>query len=402
MSKGLQRIPEAILAVLEKDKYRKWTQSDLAKEASALNGYVTIRNEHCIVMLVGGGVIAGRVLRSGKCIDIQWKEPASDSPVDPLEIVTLKEQLQKANELLALPKSGDRIVEVVLKDHEGSVVNSLKGLFHNQFEKMCQLAAARMNIFAYGPTGCGKTYTCSQLAKAFDLPFYFISCTAGMSEGQLGGRLNPSVPDAVALMVQYKEFVKQKIDPQAAATLASSMTNGFSYVVSEFVKAYENGGVFLLDEIDAADSNVLLLINAALANGHMAVPNRPSQPYANRHKDFICIAAANTVGTGSDRLYSGRNRLDASTLDRFQIGKIFMDYDTTVEQILCPDPVLYNHLSTYRKRIRENNLERAMSTRFMQDAFKMKSTCNWTHAQIDEAFFSGWKESEMKKVKGAY
>lgn len=37
---------------------------------------------------------------------------------------------------------------------------------------------------------------------------------------------------------------------------------------------YEEGGVFLLDEVDAADANVLLVINQALANGHLPVPNR--------------------------------------------------------------------------------------------------------------------------------
>jgi hypothetical protein len=36
-----------------------------------------------------------------------------------------------------------------------------------------------------------------------------------------------------------------------------------------------------------------------------------------RHKDFICIAAANTFGMGANRVYVGRNQLDAATLDRF-------------------------------------------------------------------------------------
>jgi len=404
MARGMAKVSEAILSVLGTDKLKKWNQLDLAKEAAKYSGYAFGRNELAVTILVGSGRITGRILRNGKASDIQWKElfVPDGKTIDPAEVASLKEQLQQAKEQLAEPKSGDRIVEVILKDAKGVQLSSMKGLFHSQFENLISLASARMNIFVYGPTGCGKSYTCGQLAESLGLPFYFISCTAGMSEGQLGGRLNPSVPDAALLIAQYKELIKQKIDPGAAATLASATTNGFSYVISEFVKAYENGGVFLLDEIDAADSNVLLLINAALANGHMAVPNRPNTPYAKRHKDFICVAAANTVGTGSDRLYSGRNRLDASTLDRFQIGKIFMDYDPTVEKILCPDTVLYNHLALYRKRVRDNNLERAVSTRFMQDAFKMKSQCGWSLSQIDESFFSGWKESEVKKVKGEW
>jgi hypothetical protein len=40
---------------------------------------------------------------------------------------------------------------------------------------------------------------------------------------------------------------------------------------------------------------------------------------------FVCIAAANTFGTGADRQYVGRNQLDESTLDRFRIGQIELD-----------------------------------------------------------------------------
>ena len=263
----------------------------------------------------------------------------------------------------------DKVVQVQLLEGD-KVVSSFEDLFHASFEAILQLAEARMNVFIYGPTGCGKSHICSQVAKALGLPFYFISCTAGMSEGIMGGRLLPT-GDA----------------------------GKFEYTVSEFVKAYENGGVFLLDEIDAADPNVLLLINAALANGKMSVPNRTEKPYAIRHKDFICVAAANTVGTGADRLYSGRNKLDAATLDRFQIGKVFMDYSADVEVQLCPDDELRSNLLKYRKAINENRLERAMSTRFMRDAYKMKTDFGWDQTQIDLAFFSGWREDEVAKVK---
>ena len=81
-----------------------------------------------------------------------------------------------------------------------------------------------------------------------------------------------------------------------------------------------NGGVFLFDEIDAADANVLLVVNSALANGRMSVPSRHDQPVAKKHSEFVCIAAANTFGRGADRVYVGRNELDEATLDRFRIG----------------------------------------------------------------------------------
>ena len=280
------------------------------------------------------------------------------------------EELESLVSKMADAKPVDRVIAVeTLKD--GKPVSRFEDLFHARFEQILQLAEARMNIFIYGPTGCGKSHICEQVAKALGLSFSFVSCTAGMSEGVLGGRLLPTGDGGQ-----------------------------FEYTISEFIKAYENGGVFLLDEIDAADPNVLLLINAALANGRVAVPNRPEKPYAERHEDFICVAAANTVGTGADRLYSGRNKLDAATLDRFQIGKVNMTYSDEVEEQLCPDEVLRSTLLRYRRAINANRLERAMSTRFMKDAFKMKSEFGWSQSQIDTAFFSGWREDEINKVQG--
>ena len=60
------------------------------------------------------------------------------------------------------------------------------------------------------------------LALSLALPFGFVSCTAGMSEGQITGRLLPT-----------------------------GKGGQFEYVQSEFVHCYENGGIFLLDEMDA-------------------------------------------------------------------------------------------------------------------------------------------------------
>ena len=81
------------------------------------------------------------------------------------------------------------------------------------------------------------------------------------------------------------------------------------------MRCYEHGGVFLLDEIDACDSNTLLAINLAIANGYCNVPNRHGNPVAHRHPNFIVIATANTLGRGATRSYAGRNQLDEASLE---------------------------------------------------------------------------------------
>jgi MoxR-like ATPase len=76
------------------------------------------------------------------------------------------------------------------------------------------------------------------------------------------------------------------------------------YISTEFREAFEKGGLFLFDEIDASYPQAVLAFNAALANDYMDFPDKRIL----RHKDFYCIAAANTFGQGADRQYIGRNQ----------------------------------------------------------------------------------------------
>lgn len=96
-------------------------------------------------------------------------------------------------------------------------------------------------------------------------------------------------------------------------------------VRTQFREAYENGGVFLLDEVDASDPDALTASNSALSNGMAAFPDA----LVRKHEDFVAIAAGNTFGSGADRQYVGRNQLDAATLDRFTVFEV--DYDEMLE-----------------------------------------------------------------------
>lgn len=247
----------------------------------------------------------------------------------------------------------------------------VKGHRHPAFAKVLQLAKARKNILLPGPAGCGKTHLAEQVAEVMGLPFGMISCSGGMSEGQLTGRLLP-----------VGEGGK------------------FEYVTSEFVRCYENGGVFLADELDAADPNVMIVLNSALANGKLSLPNRTDNPVAIRHPDFVIIAAANTFGRGCDRLYVGRSQLDESTLDRFRIGTVPMDYDAKIEAVLCPDGDLRNQLLKIRKAVMDARMQRIVSTRFLRDAYEM-TVEGWSRKDVLDALFSGWSSEELRKVNEA-
>lgn len=240
----------------------------------------------------------------------------------------------------------------------------MKGILHEEFDKILQLAVQRKNIMLVGPAGCGKTHLAGQLADALKLPYSSQSVTEGMSESMLSGWLLP-VSDG----------------------------GKFTYVPSEFVRIYETGGVFLLDEMDAADPNVLVFINQALANESFVLPQRHENPVIKKHKDFVCVAACNTFGSGGTALYTGRNSLDAATLDRFRCGVISMDYSAEIESKLVDPEVLAWGLKI-RKSIKDNKLIKVMSTRFLRDATDMKKAQGWTMDQIQKAYFSDWTKEE--------
>lgn len=186
------------------------------------------------------------------------------------------------------------------------VEREIEGRAHRLFEPLLRICKARNrnghapNVLLVGPAGCGKSYAAKQVAKALDVPYGFISLSAGISESHLIGRYIPS-----------------------------GENGKFEYQEAPFVTFYREGGVFCLDELDAADENVLLVVNGALANGQMRLPDGTS---VDRHPDFICIGCANTFGNGADRQYVGRNQLDSATLDRFVAARLVFDYDLELER----------------------------------------------------------------------
>ena len=235
------------------------------------------------------------------------------------------------------------------------------------FEQMAELAIARENILLVGPSGCGKTHVSAMLARSLSLPFGAQSLSEGVTESQFFGWMLPTEQ------------------------------GGMAYHDSLFVNLYENGGVFLLDEFDNADPNLLSALNQALANGELYIPQRLQGQRIKKHPDFICVASANTLGHGGDEMYI-RNRLDAATLDRFAIGTLVIDYDTNLEQRLV-SPEVFTWGMHIRSAIREHNLQRLMTTRTMVGMQKMADRAGWDCEDWNKKYFATWTEDEKRLVQ---
>ncbi len=290
----------------------------------------------------------------------------------------LERQRRDAEEAIEVAKT-KRLVEIQVADLPKV---KLKDPPHPKLERVLKLLTARdrkgfrLPVMLIGPAGAGKTYLAEQVAKILKLEFSATSCSAGMSEGQLLGRLLPT-----------------------------GKGGQFEYSETPFINAVENGGLHLLSEGDAADANTLLVLNTLIANGYCQVPNRIDNPVAYRHKDFAIMVDANTFGTGADRQYVGRNQLDEAFLDRFRIGQVTMDYAPEIEQFLCPDDDLRERIQHYRNNILKappgSRIRRIISTRFLEQAYAAKHSVDpgLTDEEIDEALFGGWSLEEQTKVK---
>lgn len=167
----------------------------------------------------------------------------------------------------------------------------LTGTRHMRFEQLLKTVSLGLAAMLVGPAGSGKTFASEQVAEALDLSFYAISVGSQTSKSDIIGYMN---------------------------------ANG-DYIRTQFRDAYEHGGVFLMDEIDAGNANVLVLLNSALAGSQAAFPDK----MVTKHENFRFVATANTYGTGANRQYVGRNQIDAATLDRFV--SITWPVDTALE-----------------------------------------------------------------------
>lgn len=164
---------------------------------------------------------------------------------------------------------------------------------HEKYETIKQCLECNIPVYLAGPAGSGKNHTVEQICKALGWEFYFSN----------------------SVQQEYK--------------LTGFIDAGGQFHETEFYKACTSKEecVFFLDEMDASIPEVLVLLNAAIANGYFEFP---SGRVTLEHVHFV--AAGNTVGSGADEMYTGRMVLDQATLDRFAI--IEFDYSLVIEMAI--------------------------------------------------------------------
>lgn len=236
---------------------------------------------------------------------------------------------------------------------------------HHCFDTVAKLVKAGLNVYLVGPAGTGKTTLASQVARHLGKEFGTISCHAQMTGSSLAGFMNAT-----------GEFVE-----------------------TEFHRMFTADGVFLLDEIDNGNPNILAWANQALANRRASFANGT----VDAHEGFRFIGAANTYGTGATREYIGRQALDAATLDRFVMVEV--DYDTAYEakaavKVAGPMGKLWaQRIWHYRKNATKHGVKIVLSTRAIVDGATMLAQGFTVPQVLDMRVFRGINPDQVTKLR---
>jgi hypothetical protein len=228
---------------------------------------------------------------------------------------------------------------------------------HEKYTTIKTCVENNIPVYLVGPAGSGKNHTLEQIAEELGLEFHFTNS------------------------VQQEFKITGFIDA------------GGKFHETEFYKAFTNGGLFFLDEMDASIPEVLVLLNAAIANGYFEFPTGK----ADAHKDFRVVAAGNTFGNGADEQYTGRLTLDQATLDRFTV--IPFDYSTKIELFVSKgNAELVTFIHELRKQATEKGIRCTFSYRCITMVTKLEGKLDLTEIMAI-AVFKGLDKDTINTFK---
>lgn len=233
-----------------------------------------------------------------------------------------------------------------------------KDVKHEKFDMIKACIENDIPVYLAGPAGSGKNYTLEQISWELGLEFYFTN----------------------SVQQEYK--------------LTGFIDAGGTYHETEFYKAFKNGGIFFFDEMDASIPEVLVLLNAAIANRYFEFPNGKIKA----HKNFRVVAAGNTVGSGADEMYTGRLVLDQATLDRFAI--IDFDYDRNIEMHIAKgNKELVDFVEAIRTEANTNGIRATFSYRCIGMVTKLERTGLELKDILAIAVFKGMEKDTINNFR---
>lgn len=259
-------------------------------------------------------------------------------------------------------------VPVTITNNATKEITKVEGQ-HRCFPQLLQAIDKRLSVMLFGPPGTSKSYSVKAAAEALDLAYAEVSCSPTLTKFDLIGHHD---------------------------------VNG-RYVETPFRRIWEHGGVFLVDEADNSNGQETAVLNNGMANGHMAFPDG----VIPKHGDCVVVMAANTVGMGATREYTGRQALDGPLRDRLLYMHWPID-EALEQQILTSYAKAYevdmgvaqgwmNRVLQLRKAAEKSGQVRVVvSPRATINGVPLLS-CGWTHQQLEETLIWKGADAEVRK-----
>lgn len=321
-------------------------------------------------------------------MDFQDLLDSAQSQIGEMYANMIKDEVQKAMKGLQITEDNlsKNLIDLIMSAKGGMGTQPIpeKRELPKTLEQMCEdpILINRMvseiindiyvgnNVYLYGVAGTGKSYLAANIAKYLGLKLYEVNCSQWTSPIQLIG---------------------------------GQTING--YEQGTVVKAWQEGGILLLDELPKLDPNTAGLLNPALAKSadtekvcqiskekydelleKLGKENTPAielkkidKKYfrfdyptivdgkgdqIRKAKTFYVIATGNTNLKETGGNYSGNNRQDYSLVDRFAGSFYKINYDIALEKSLIY-PKVYEISDIIRTYLNDKKAVESISLRTM-------------------------------------
>jgi len=166
------------------------------------------------------------------------------------------------------------------------------------FERAMEL---QDNVLLIGPTGSGKTTLVRYYCAKNKVPYKRISLNGGCTVEDLVGHY----------------------------ILMNGETIWIDGILTSSVR---NGWVLAVDEINAAPSEILFVLNSLLDGERILILASKDGEVVKPHPDFRLVATCNPTEQG----YAGTNEINEALRDRFH-KTLYIDYNDTVENRILKD-----------------------------------------------------------------